>query len=208
MRSTSLASSGVLQCGEDRADQRFAIDVEEVVDALAVGAVAVLLPAGGVLEERLVGTERERGRDAGVERQVDRIVDLGRGEVGEPEVLGLGEELLEGQGELAPRPGGVLVTRVGSIDDDAFVGRDTRQRDRGERQGQDHASNQDTHLLTSHLLVCWEGVCPCVPPSRDRCPETRPDSGPAGNGLGFMRVRRCFQRSGTIAGNAARDASA
>ena len=52
---------------EQRPDQGLAVDLEEVVDALAIGATAGCFEARRLARDGLVGAERERLRDAQLE---------------------------------------------------------------------------------------------------------------------------------------------
>ena len=76
---------------------------------------------------------------------------------------------------------------AGAVDDDALVGGDRCDRDDGDGERQGGAPDDDAHETS--LLIrsapaegapgLQEAALRSVPPSWDRCPESRPDSGPA-----------------------------
>src|SRR6478672_13260820 len=94
--------SRVRQRGEQRVDDPLAIDVEEVVDALAVRRVAEGVPriAG---RQRRVASERELAGHTRRRSEARRVGDLRVGQVREAEPLGLLEDL--GERDRHPLPG-------------------------------------------------------------------------------------------------------
>src|SRR6186997_1537449 len=138
-------ASRVLNGGEQRADDPLAVHVEEVIDPLAIGRVVALGPTTGVFEQRLVRADREAVRYPEASREPDRVVDLGRRQVREPEVLGLTVQLRQGHGHPRTGSGCVLIAGVRAIDHDAVMSRRRSERDDrdGERQG--GASGDDAH---------------------------------------------------------------